>query len=334
MSWGRGSGRNRKGDETFDQFRDNVDHAMPTILVRYGRRRIPLFIVGTVAGILTRALELVPAFILAVAIDSLFFDEAQFGLPLIPDARLPTTVGEQFALLIGIVFAVYTLEAALNWVNSWTWNYFAQHVQHDVRTETYDAMQGLEMGFFDDKQTGEIMSILNNDVNQLENFLTSNLNTGIRIVVMVGGIAIIMLLVNWQLALVSMLTVPILAIASWLFVRIIQPKYHRVRASVGQLNSRLENNLGGIEVVKTFSTEKFESERVEDASEEYLDANWDAISTRIKFWPTLQLITGYGYLVTLAVGGWWVIAGPFGPFTGTLTAGFLVMFLSYTQRFM
>jgi ATP-binding cassette subfamily B protein len=195
-------------------------------------------------------------------------------------------------------------------------------------------MQALEMGFFDDKQTGEVMSILNNDVNQLENFLTTNLDTFIRIAVRVGGIGIVMVLVNWQLALVSMLTVPLLAVASYGFVRLIQPKYYRVRASVGALNSRLENNLGGIEVVKSFTTEGYEFERVEAASREYLDANWDAITTRIKFWPTLQLVSGYGYLATLAVGGWWVIFGPPGPFSGELTAGVLVMFLSYTRRFM
>ncbi|WP_425494235.1 ABC transporter ATP-binding protein [Natronobiforma cellulositropha] len=307
---------------------------MVRILFGYGRSRLPLLIFGTLASVVTRVLDLIPAFILAVAIDSLFFDERPFGLPLVPEAWLPTTPGEQFALLLGIVFVVYTLEAALNWVNSWAWNNFAQHLQHEVRVETYDAMQGLEMEFFDNKQTGEIMSILNNDVNQLENFLTSNLNTGINIVVMVGGIGLIMLLANWQLALVSMLTVPLLGVASFLFVRIIQPKYYRVRASVGALNSRLENNLGGIAVVKSYTTEEFEAGRVEESSREYFEANWDAITTRIRFWPTLQLLTGYGYLVTLAVGGWWVINGAPGPFSGELTAGYLVMFLTYTQRFM
>ena len=334
MSWGTGRGVRSNDDDAFAEYRDRVDHAMLTILFRYGRKRLPEFAVGTIAGILSRALELIPAFILAVAIDSLFFDERVFGLPLLPDAWTPETSGEQFVLLLAIVGVVYTLEAALNWVNSWTWNHFAQHLQHEVRTETYDAVQGLEMEFFDNKQTGEVMSILNNDVNQLENFLTSNLNSGIMIVVMVGGIGAIMLLVNWQLAIVSMITVPLLGLASYVFVKIIQPKYFHVRASVGSLNSRLENNLGGIAVVKSFTAEEYESARVAESSRAYLDANWNAITTRIKFWPTLQLLTGYGYLITLAVGGWWVIAGPYGPFTGALTAGVLVMFLSYTQRFM
>ncbi|MFB6135675.1 MAG: ABC transporter ATP-binding protein [Halobacteriaceae archaeon] len=333
MSWGRGSGGESEREE-FAEFREGVDHALLTILFRYGGRRLPEFGVGAVAGVASRVLELLPAFLLAVAIDALFFDTRPFTLPFVPDSWIPASRADQFWLLLGAVGAIYLSQALLNWVNSWAWNHFAQHLQHEVRTETYDAMQGLEMEFFDEKQTGEVMSVLNNDVNQLEQFLTGNLNMGIRITVMVVGVAVIMLAVNWQLALVAMATVPILAAASVLFVRAIQPKYGRVRASVGALNSRLENNLGGIETVKSFTTEAFESRRVEGASREYLDANWDAITTRIKFWPTLQLLTGLGYLATLGVGGYWVMFGAPPYFSGAVTAGVLVMFLSYTQRFM
>ena len=336
MSYGRGRGGDQDDDETFEEFRKGVDHAMWKILTTYGHRRRFEFVVGGLAGLISRAVELLPPILLAVAIDSLFTQDVAFAdaVPVVPAAYLPTTLGEQFALLVGILALIYVLEAGLNWVNSWAWNHFAQHLQHEVRIDTYDAMQAMEMEFFDNKQTGEVMSILNNDVNQLENFLTGNLNTFIRIFVMVGGTGAVMLLYNWQLALVAMAPIPILGVTSYVFVRIIKPKYYRVRAMVGTLNSRLENNLGGIEVVKSYTTEQFESDRVESASRDYLDANWSAILTRIKFWPTLQLITGFGYLVTFLIGGYWVIFGEFGPFTGTLTAGILVMFLMYTQRFM
>ena len=222
----------------------------------------------------------------------------------------------------------------MSWVNDWCWNNFAQQFQHEVRVDTYDAMQRRGMAFFDDKQTGEVMSVLNNDVNELESFLTNGFNQGIRIIVRVGGMGAVMLLINWRLGIIPTLVIPGLALASYLFVRIIHPKYQDVRSAVGGLNSRLENNIAGLEVVKAYSREEFETDRVEDASQEYLDAQWDAITTRIKFFPSLQLITAAGYVATFFIGGYWVMFGSPHPFfQGTLTAGTLIMFLSYTRRF-
>ncbi len=222
----------------------------------------------------------------------------------------------------------------MSWLNDWCWSNFAIHFQHEVRVDTYDAMQRRGMGFFDDKQTGEIMSVLNNDVNQLENFLTGTFNQAIRIIVRVGGMGAVMLMINWRLGIVPTLAIPILAVASYSFYRIIRPKYREVRSAVGSLNSRLENNIGGLMVIKAYTREDFEAERVEEASGEYRDTNWDAITTRIIFFPTLQTITHAGYVATFLIGGWWVMFGSPHPFfQGTMTAGTLVMFLSYTNRF-
>lgn len=321
-------------DDAFEEVRTADDHALWTLFRGYGRTELPQFLLGGVASIVSRSTELVPALILGIIVDSLFFDSRPFTLPLVPPVWLPTDTWNQLWVAVGIIAGAYLLGAVLGWVNSWAWNHFAQHLQHAIRTDTYDAMQDLELEFFDNKQTGEIMSILNNDVNQLEQFLTDRLNTGIRIVVRVGGMGIVMLLLNWQLALIPVIIIPMLGGASYAFMRFIHPKYQDVRSSVGALNARLENSIGGIEVVKAYGTESFESDRVERASHDYLDAQWDAISTRIKFFPTLRIVTAAGYVTTLIVGGRWVIFGAPWPFSGALTAGTLVTFLLYTRRFM
>jgi len=321
-------------DDVFDDVRAETDRALFSLFRSYGRPERRQFLIGALASVISRGTELVPALILGIIVDSLFFDTQPFTLPFVPSAWIPADPAGQLWLAVGIVAGAYVVGAGLGWLNSWAWNHFAQHLQHAIRTDAYDAMQRLELEFFDDKQTGEIMSILNNDVNQLENFLTNRLNTGIRIVVRVGGMGLVMLLLNWQLALIPVLIIPILGAVSYKFVELIHPKYQEVRSAVGSLNSRLENNIGGIEVVKAYNTEEFESERVEDASREYLDSQWDAISTRIRFFPTLQLLTAIGYVATLLVGGYWVIFGAPGPFSGPLTAGTLVTFLLYSRRFM
>jgi len=331
MAWALGRG----GDDRDDMadIRADDENAILQLFLTYGRDELPRLALGGVASILARFLELVPALILGVAIDSLFTGERSFRVLGIPPAWIPDSVAGQFWFAVGLIAGSYLLGAGLNWVNNWAWNHFSQHVQHRVRVDTYDAVQELELEFFDDKQTGQIMSILNNDVNRLENFLTRNLNTAIRITVFIGGTGIVMLLLNWQLALVPVVVIPVLAGLSYWFVRVVGPKYQRVRSSVGQLNSRLENNVGGIQVVKAYNTEKFESERVEEASEEYLDANWDAITTRIKYFPSMRAITAIAYVGVFILGGWWIIFGPPPFFSEPLSAGVLVTFLMYTRRF-
>jgi len=88
-----GFGSEEEGDGEFEEFRENVDHAMWGILTGYGADRLPVFALGTVASILSRALELVPAFILGLAIDALFFDERAFTLPVVPNGWLPASRG-------------------------------------------------------------------------------------------------------------------------------------------------------------------------------------------------------------------------------------------------
>jgi ATP-binding cassette subfamily B protein len=155
---------------------------------------------------------------------------------------------------------------------------------------------------------------------------------------MVLGIAAILFTLNWQLAIIALLPVPLIALTTYKFVEIIQPKYKKVRKTVGQVNSRLENNLGGIQVIKTSNTEGYESDRVDDVSHDYFDKQWSAITTRIKFFPSLRILAGVGFVITFAVGGFWVLAttngqpAP-GPLTGTLTTGEFVTFILLTQRF-
>ncbi len=310
------------------------DGSILRLFRKYGYEKKKYFLVGGISSVFSRVTELVPALVLGIAVDSLFFDTRPFSFPFFPQQLIPSSSFDQLLFAVGLIGGAYYFGAVFSWLNSWSWNIFSQHIQHDIRTDTYDAIQASWIGFFEDKQTGEIMSILNNDVNSLEKFFTDSLNRIIRIIVRVGGMAVIMLVLNWQLALIPIITIPFLAITSYKFVEIIYPKYKDVRSKVGDLNSRLENNIGGIKTVKAYNTETFESQRVKNESKGYLESQLDAVSTRIKFYPVLKTITSTGYLATFLVGGIWVIYGPPMFFTGTLTPGTLVTFLLYSRRFM
>jgi ATP-binding cassette subfamily B protein len=325
-------------NDPFEEQRERAENPMRRLFDEYGRENAFAFAVGLASSIVARLLDLLPPVLLAVAVDSIFFNERPFSLWLVPDAWLPTTQVEQLYVATGLIALSFFGGAAFHWTRNWGWNSFAQNIQHAIRTDTYDKMQRLNMDFFADKQTGEMMSILSNDVNRLERFLNDGMNSAFRLGVMVLGIAGILLYWNWQLAVVTLTVVPLIGFFTYRFVRTIQPKYAEVRSSVGQLNSRLENNLGGIQVIKSSNTEPYESDRVDDVSGEYFEANWDAIGTRIKFFPGLRLLSGIGFMLTFVLGGVWVLtyrATGSAPlfFSGGLSPGEFVGFILFTQRF-
>ncbi|ELZ74989.1 ABC-type transport system ATP-binding/permease protein [Haloferax larsenii JCM 13917] len=327
-------------DDPFEDQRERVDNPMRRLFAEYGRENLPQFVLGVVASVVARVLDLLPPVVLGLAIDAIIRQEKSFAaaFPVVPEAWLapfvPAARSGQFFFAVGIIVFSFLGGAAFHWLRNWGWNSFAQNIQHAVRTDTYDRMQRLNMDFFADKQTGEMMSILSNDVNRLERFLNDGMNSFFRLSVMVLAIAVVLLSYNWQLALVALVPVPLIAVFTWKFVQIIQPKYAEVRSSVGTLNSRLENNLGGIQVIKTFNAESHESDRVDGVSMDYFGANWDAINTRIKFFPALRILAGIGFTLTFVVGGLWVIEGQGpGPFTGELEVGEFVTFILLTQQF-
>lgn len=324
----------RAAEGNFEEQRERVDDPMRRLLIEYGSENAYELAVGLVSSVVARLLDLVPPLLLGVAIDVVFLSGKTGTVALLPWGLLEGTRGELFAFTVGAIALSFAGSAAFHWLRNWGFNSFAQNVQHAVRTDTYDQMQRLKMEFFDERQTGEMMSVLSNDVNRLETFLNEGFNSASRLSVLVLGIAAILFYLNWQLALISLVTVPVIAVFTHRFVQTIQPKYARMRSTVGALNSRLENNLGGIEVIKTSTAEEFESERVEDASLDYYEANWDAISTRIKFFPGLRVMAGLGFTLTFVVGGLWVFTGE-GPWilSGSLSVGSFVVFILYTQRF-
>jgi len=325
-------------DDPFEEQKEKAENPMYRLFTTYGTQNKVPFAAGLGGSVAARVLDLLPPLLLGIAIDSIFRDGGAFNLPLYPQAWVPPTQEGKFWLAIGLIALSFFGGAAFHWTRNWGWNAFSQRIQHAIRTDTYDKMQRLNMEFFASKQTGEMMSVLSNDVNRLERFLNGGLNSLFRLSVMVLGIGGVMLWLNWQLAIVALIPVPLIAAFTYRFIQRIQPKYSEVRSSVGQMNSRLENNLGGIQVIKTSNTEDYESDRVDDVSQAYFDANWGAIRIRIRFFPMLRVISGVGFLLTFLVGGLWVLAletgqpAP-GPLSGTLTVGEFTTFILYTQRF-
>jgi len=189
--------------------------------------------------------------------------------------------------------------AVASWLEDWGWSVFAQRIQHALRVDAYDRLQRFDLAYFTNRRTGDLMSVLNNDVNALETFLEDGLSAIIWIGATVVGIGAILLTLNVPLTLVTLLPIPALVAFTLLFTRVIEPKYLAIRGEIGDLNSRLENNVSGIEVIKTEHAEDYERER--EMLEE-IRANF-ADNDRIRIPTAYESASGPRVLTMEYVGG-------------------------------
>jgi len=296
-------------DGGFEGVRENVDGNPILKLVSYAKPYWLRLTIGVLTAFLTRFARLVPPIIVAAAIDRVILSDGEPGL-LTAAGLLPaeTITGEAAKLaflqrLVVIAAIAYLVRSATRFAARYLLQSSAQKIQRDLRNDTYDHLQRLSMGFFANHQTGGMMSILNSDINRLESFLNTEFRQLIRVVATVGGIAAVLYWHSPTLALIALAPVPIIGLASALFLTKIEPRYRGIRQTVSRLNTRLENNLSGAPVIKAFDRYAFENERVSAQSQRYHDEKVAALRIRRAFFATLRLLTGVAFVVILYVAG-------------------------------
>ena len=317
----------------FEVYRDRVERPLVRLFREYGAAEAHWLVIGMVANVIARVAGLLPPVVLGVAIDAVFTGDGPYTLPIVPDAWLPTADAAQFQLSVVLIVGAFVVTGVFTWIYGIAANNFAHRVMHAVRTDSFDRMQRLDMTFFDDKQTGEVMSVLNNDASNLEVFLDNALQNSARLGVMVVGIAGVLFYYNYELAFVTLSAIPLMILFTLWFMRAVEPRYVAQRSVVGDLNTALENALSGVELVKTSNTEPHESDRVETASKEYFERTMSILRLNYVYRPGMELFAGLAFAATFAVGGYWLAVGPPGPFTTTLTVGTFVTFVLLTQQF-
>ncbi|MGB9986793.1 ABC transporter ATP-binding protein [Salarchaeum japonicum] len=322
-------------ESVFDTYRDRVERPLYRLFSEYGVSEWQFFAGGMAANVVARAASLLPPLLLGAAIDSVFTGDSAFSLPVVPASWLPATAPDatQFQFAAVAIVVSFFVTAVFTWLYGVAANLFAHRVMHAVRTDSFEKMQRLDMTFFDDKQTGEVMSVLNNDASNLEVFLDNALQNTARLAVMVVGIAGIMLWMNWQLAVVTLAAIPLIVLLTLWFMRKVEPRYVAQRQSIGDLNTRLENALSGVELVKTSNTESYETGRVRDASYSFFQDTMSVLKLNYLYRPGMELLAGLSFAVTFVVGGIWLFQGPPLFFSGTLSTGEFVTFILLTQRF-
>ena len=320
----------------FEDVRDELDGNPMLSLFAYAKPYWREMSVGTVAAVTNRALRLLPALLIAAAIDRVINPPEEGGAPgtladlgLITSEMIPeAAIDQRLALLNTLVFigiVAYSLQSIGHFASRYFFQTVAQKVQHDLRHDTYDHMQRLSMEFYDNHETGGMMAILNSDINRLENFFNTEIRQIIRAVVIFTLVGAYLLVEAPMFAPLILIPMILITLATGKFITWIEPKYKRIRELVAELNTQLANNLGGAAIIKTFDRYDVESGRVDSRSAAYRDEKIGAIRIRRVFFASLRLFVGLMFVTVLFFGGRNVIAG-------TLTAGVFVVFFMYLRE--
>ncbi len=276
---------------------------------------------ATFLSIVNKIFDIFPELLIGAAIDVVVNSDDSF----VADLTGVESRWGQLLMLAAINFVVWIAESATEWGYMVMWRNLAQTVEHEARMDAYAHIQDLELGYFEDQSTGGLMSVLNDDVNQLERFLDVGAAAIIATVVNVIVVGIIFLIASPLLALVAFAPIPVILWGSFLYQRRLAPRYREVRDKVGHLSGTLANNLGGIATIKAFTAEQREVARVGAESQAYREANEDAIRLSSAFVPLIRIAILIGFTMTLLIGGKMVI-------DGTLNVGFFSVLVFMTQR--
>jgi len=288
-----------------------IEPASPMLrLFRYLRNyksEVSWAVFSTVAN---KLFDLMPPFLMAWMIDSVSGNVPAW----INNWTGLTDLWSVAIFLTILTIIIFFFESFFEWLYKRGFMRLSQKAQHDLRLDAYNKMQSREMAYFENQRTGNLMSMLNNDVNQLERFLNGSFKDIIQLVILVTVAGWALLDLSFTLGMIGISSIPFIVIGSFYYQRKIEPHYRTVRASVGALSNRLENNISGIAVIKSFTAEQYESARVEASSEDYRDANFQAIRWNAIYNPAIRMVIVMGYAFALLVGAYWIING-IGDFT-------------------
>ncbi len=274
---------------------------------------------ASLSSVLNKMFDLAPPLLIGAAVDVVVREDSLISR---------TGIDEPFQQLLFLAVAtviIWVGESFFQYLYQLQWRTIAQSVEHRLRLEAWEHVQKLEMTWFSIQPKGEVMSIINDDVNQLERFLDVGANELLQVITTVVVIGAIFLFISWEVALLAFIPIPIILWGSFRFQKSIEPRYARMRGEVGKLNAELEQALSGIAAIKAFSAEEYAAERLNQASERYREANQDAIRLSAAFVPLIRMAILLGFTATLLLGGWFTLKSE-------LTVGEFSVLVFLTQR--
>jgi ATP-binding cassette, subfamily B, multidrug efflux pump len=279
-------------------------------LLQYLRPYKPQVALALAAIISASILQLAQPYLMKLAIDRYIANGDLRGVDRIAIAF--------FGILIG--------SFVLEFIQTWTLQMTGQRIMYDLRLQIYRHLQRIDLQFYDRNPVGRLMTRVTTDVDVLNDMFTSGVVSIFGDIFTLAGIMIVLVTMDWRLALVAFAVLPLIVLVTQWFRRNVRESYRTVRAWVARINAFLQEHITGMPTVQLFRRERRSFERFEEINRKHRDANIESILFYAVFYPAIEVIGALASALIIWFGGGWTLQG-------TLTIGSLVAFLLYAGRF-
>lgn len=239
----------------------------------------------------------------------------------VDDAAL--TVISRLALMLLIL---YLLRILFRFLNNYLAHKAAWYLVGDLRSRLYDKLQTLDLGFFHDKQTGDLMSRVVNDTRDFELLYAHMIPDIITNIVTFVGVLVILLTINWKLALITCAPIPLILLSGVIFAKIVRPFFTASQKSMGELNAQLQDSLSGLHEIQSFGQEAYESKRLRKKNFEQVTAMLRALRASAVFHPCVEFLSSAGTVLVVFFGGYLA-------YRNQLSVADIVAFVLYLSMF-
>jgi ATP-binding cassette subfamily B protein len=225
-----------------------------------------------------------------------------------------------------ILIALYLLRVLFRYLANFLAHKAAWQLVEDIRVRIYDHIQGLSMSFFHDKQTGDLMSRVINDTVTFELLYAHIIPEMLTNAVTVIGVMVMLLAINYRLALLTFIPIPFILIAGWLYAKKVRPNFRAAQKYQAEINAKLQDNFSGIHEIQAFCQQEYESSQVRQKAKEYTKANLHALNLSGIFHPSVEFLSSTGTIIVVGIGG--MFAHAWG-----LSVSDIIAFLLYLSLF-
>ncbi len=213
---------------------------------------------------------------------------------------------ERLALLL---LVLYLVRIVFRFMSNYLAHKAAWYLVGDLRSRMYDKLQSLDLGFFHDKQTGDLMSRVVNDTRDFELLYAHIIPELITNVATFVGVLVILLLINWKLALITCCPIPLILFSGVIFAKKVRPYFRVSQKCMGELNAKLQDNLSGIHEIQSFGQESYESEKVGEKNFDQVRAMLRALRASAIFHPSVEFLSSVGTVLVVFFGGLLALKG-------------------------
>ena len=207
-------------------------------------------------------------------------------------------------VLTAVLIGLYLLRVLFRFLSNYLAHKAAWYLVGDLRTRTYDKLEHMHLGFFHDKQTGDLMSRIVNDTRDFELLYAHMIPESITNLVTFAGVLIVLMFINLKLALITCAPIPLILISGIIFARKVRPFFRISQTKMGELNGKLQDNLSGIHEIQSFGREAYETGRVNDRNFEHVRAMLQALKISAVFHPSVEFVSSLGTILVVAFGGY------------------------------